>query len=286
MRILLLTHAFNSLTQRLSCRTRARGHDVSVELDVHHDLTRQGIALFAPDVVIATFLKRAIPEDIWRSVRCLIVHPGIPGDRGPSALDWAILEAREAWGVTVLEADAELDAGPVWASASFVMRDAAKSSLYRREVTDAAVSAVVEALARIGRMRRRRGCAPTIHGFACAAVARSATAPSTGAATTAKPCCARSAAPTVRRASPIHVRRAVRLVRRPSRAMICAAEPGSVWRNATGALARATVDGAVWIGHVRKIAGAALKLPAADVFADAGRRTAACRPQRLSADPV
>ena len=99
--------------------------------------------------MIATFLKRAIPEDIWRAVRCLIVHPGIPGDRGPAALDWAILEARESWGVTVLEADAELDAGPVWASASFAMRDAAKSSLYRREVTDAAVSAVLEALARI-----------------------------------------------------------------------------------------------------------------------------------------
>ena len=136
MRILLLTHSFNSLTQRIHVELAGRGHDVSVELDVHHDLTRQGIELFNPDVVIATFLKRAIPEDIWRSVRCLIVHPGIPGDRGPAALDWAILEMRESWGVTVLEAEAEMDAGPVWASATFAMRDATKSSLYRREVAD------------------------------------------------------------------------------------------------------------------------------------------------------
>ena len=149
MRILLLAHSFNSLTQRVHVELAELGHDVSVELDVHDDLTRQGIALFAPELVIATFLKRAIPEDIWRAVRCLIVHPGVPGDRGPAALDWAILEARPFWGVTVLEAEAELDAGPIWASASFAMREASKSSLYHREVADAAVTAILQALARI-----------------------------------------------------------------------------------------------------------------------------------------
>ena len=167
MRILLLTHSFNSLTQRIHVELAGRGHDVSVELDVHHDLTRQGIELFNPDVVIATFLKRAIPEDIWRAVRCLIVHPGIPGDRGPAALDWAVLEARESWGVTVLEAEAEMDAGPVWASATFAMRDATKSSLYRREVADAAVSAVLDALDRIASKQpplpRMRADDPRLH---------------------------------------------------------------------------------------------------------------------------
>ena len=79
MRILLLTHAFNSLTQRLHVELRERGDEVSVELDIHPDITREAVALYRPDLVIAPFLKRAIPEDVWRSVRCLIVHPGAAG---------------------------------------------------------------------------------------------------------------------------------------------------------------------------------------------------------------
>lgn len=269
MRILLLAHAFNGLTQRVYVELASRGHEVSVELDVHHDLTRQGIELFDPDVVIATFLKRAIPEDIWRAVRCLIVHPGIPGDRGPAALDWAILEARETWGVTVLEADAELDAGPVWASASFAIREAAKSSLYRREVTDAAVTAVLEALARIASNEtasaRMRADDPRIH--------------------VRGPCTQQDRAIDWRRDSSETVLRKIRSAdgspgvvdslfgvparlydAHPAHGLI--GEPGGVVAQCDGALARATVDGAIWIGHVRKIAGAAMKLPAAEVFAD------------------
>ena len=76
------------------------------------------------------------------------MHPGPPGDRGPAALDWAILRGVERWGVTVLQADAAMDAGAVWASEEFAMRLARKGSLYRNEVTDSAVSAVRRALRR------------------------------------------------------------------------------------------------------------------------------------------
>ena len=104
MRILLLCHSFNSLTQRLHVELREAGHEVSVEFDVNDAVTCEAVALFRPDVVIAPFLKRAIPEDVWRSVRCLVVHPGVRGDKGPSALDWAILEGEASWGVTLIEA--------------------------------------------------------------------------------------------------------------------------------------------------------------------------------------
>jgi putative two-component system hydrogenase maturation factor HypX/HoxX len=149
MRILLLAHSFNSLTQRVFVELGAQGHEVSVELDINDRVTLEAVELFEPDLIIAPFLKRAISEAIWRSRICLVVHPGIRGDRGPSALDWAILEGREHWGVTVLEARAEMDAGPVWATAMFQMRRATKSSLYRNEVTDAAVRAVLEAVSRV-----------------------------------------------------------------------------------------------------------------------------------------
>ena len=45
-------------------------------------------------------------------------------------------------------------AGPVWAHRSFAMRDAPKSSLYRYEVTEAAVEAVLEAVGKIERCER------------------------------------------------------------------------------------------------------------------------------------
>jgi putative two-component system hydrogenase maturation factor HypX/HoxX len=151
MRILLLTHAFNSLSQRLWLSLSAAGHALSVEFDINDAATRQALALWQPDVVIAPYLKRAIAADVWRATPCLIVHPGPLGDRGRSALDWAIQQRRTRWGVTVLQAVAELDAGPVWAHREFRLRAASKSSIYRREVTAAAVAAVNDALARMQR---------------------------------------------------------------------------------------------------------------------------------------
>ncbi len=151
MRILLLAHSFNSLTQRLWIELEGWGHEVSLELDVNDALTLDAVRRWAPDVVVAPFLKRAIPETVWSAVPCLVVHPGIVGDRGPSALDWAVQEGEERWGVTVLQANAVMDAGDVWASAEFDMRAASKGSLYRNEVTEAAVTAVCSALDAIAR---------------------------------------------------------------------------------------------------------------------------------------
>ena len=147
-RILLLCHSFNSLSQRLFVALKAQGHQVSVELDISDSVTEEAVALFKPDLLLAPFLKRRIPESVWRQHLCLVVHPGPPGDQGPSALDWAVLEDAPRWGVTVLQATGDYDAGPVWASAAFDMRLASKGSLYRHEVASAAEAAVLQALRR------------------------------------------------------------------------------------------------------------------------------------------
>lgn len=146
MRILLLTHSFNSLTQRLFAELEADGHELSVEFDIADRVAEEAVELFRPDLILAPFLKRAVPESIWSRHLTLIVHPGIVGDRGPSALDWAITNGEGEWGVTVLQAEAEMDAGPAWASVRFPTREAAKASLYRNEVTAAALQAVRTAI--------------------------------------------------------------------------------------------------------------------------------------------
>ncbi len=149
LKILFLTHSFNSLAQRLHVELTRHGFEVSVELDISDAVSCEAATLFQPDLIVAPFLKRAIPAMIWQQFRCLIVHPGIIGDRGPSALDWAIMQDQPQWGVTVLQANAEMDAGDIWASQVFPMRFATKSSLYRREVVEAATTAVLQAISRL-----------------------------------------------------------------------------------------------------------------------------------------
>jgi len=146
LRILLLTHAFNSLTQRLYIELQQQGHEVSVEFDINDIVATEAVNLYKPDLIIAPFLKRAIPESIWIKTTCLIVHPGIAGDRGPSALDWAILNNEVFWGVTVLQANNEMDAGDIWTTQDFMTRHTSKASLYRNEVTEAATIAVLKAV--------------------------------------------------------------------------------------------------------------------------------------------
>ncbi|MFO0553184.1 MAG: hydrogenase maturation protein [Polyangiaceae bacterium] len=148
LRILLLAHAFNGLTQRVFVELAQAGHEVTVELDIHDDVSIEAVALARPDFVIAPYLKRRIPEAIWRSVRTIVLHPGPKGDRGPSALDWAVLIGERRWGVTAFQADGEFDAGDIWASAEFDLRETSKASLYRVEVTELAAKLVAEVVAR------------------------------------------------------------------------------------------------------------------------------------------
>ncbi|RAU20657.1 hydrogenase maturation protein [Paramagnetospirillum kuznetsovii] len=258
MRILLLAHSFNSLTQRLWVELSERGHDVSCEFDVNDAVTIQAVELARPDVVIAPFLKRAIPEAVWKNHLCLVVHPGPVGDRGPAALDWAILEGKESWGVTVLQAKAEMDAGPVWASRSFPLRHASKSSLYRNEVADAAVSAVLEAL------EKTEGARPAATTWkpAMKQADRAIRWNQDDTATVLAKIRSADGTPGLLDeigAKPVYLHDA-------HAANGLSGPPGSLIAQSGGAVARATVDGAVWIGHLRAREEHALKLPALAVL--------------------
>ena len=113
------------------------------------DAVREAVHRHAPELIVAPMLKTALPEDVWSAHTCLIVHPGPPGDRGPSSLDWAVENGAARWAVTVLQADAEMDAGDIWATVPFdVPADAGKSDIYRNEASDAAMSAVKLAVER------------------------------------------------------------------------------------------------------------------------------------------
>lgn len=148
MRILLIASAYNSLTQRVHAELRDHGHTVAAEVTPGSEDVVRAVDRHAPDLVLAPMLKTVIPREVWTARTCLIVHPGPVGDRGPSSLDWAIHEDAGDWGVTVLQAEEEMDAGPVWATAAFPVPRVAKSDLYRNELSDAALDAVLTAVER------------------------------------------------------------------------------------------------------------------------------------------
>lgn len=274
MRILFLTHSFNSLAQRLHVELTRRGHEVSIEFDINDQVAVEAVALFRPDLVIAPFLKRAIPEAIWREHVCLVVHPGIPGDRGPSALDWAILEGEREWGVTVLQANAVMDGGDIWATRTFPMRAARKSSLYRNEVTEAATAAVLEAVDKFA----AGGFVPEPLNYARPDV-RGRERPvmnqeprridwaKDDTATVLRKIRASDSFPGVldRFAATDYY-----LYNAHAEGRLRGDRPGAIIARRGGAICRATTDGAVWITHMkRKSDEPTFKLPAVSVLGEA-----------------
>ncbi|PSR75203.1 ClpP/crotonase-like domain-containing protein [Coniella lustricola] len=181
MKILFLCTAHNSLSQRLYL-CLSQHHAVTIEYALTDEIMREAVDLAKPDLILCPFLTTRVPNDICQRHMTLIVHPGPPGDAGPSSLDWVLLgddgtepdpsrllqvlkgktndgmdslsdNGRPHWGVTVLQAEEELDAGPVWAFEQFPIDiddpSVTKSSLYRGAVTRAAVSACLAAVDRI-----------------------------------------------------------------------------------------------------------------------------------------
>ena len=169
MRLLLLLTSHNSLSQRLttilddlsSSNKKGPSFDPSpnapkeLTYTIKYALDEQTMLDAAdkvqPDVIIGAFLTRKVPKAIWSKVSqipilivthveayscvmqymTLILHPGPPGDAGPSAIDWALMGdtgiyedpkdalikeclnpdnrgvGRTQWGVTCLQADEE-----------------------------------------------------------------------------------------------------------------------------------------------------------------------------------
>jgi putative two-component system hydrogenase maturation factor HypX/HoxX len=272
LRVLFLVSAHNSLSQRAYIALTELGHEVAVAVVDSPIAMEAAVARHRPDLIVCPMLKKLIPESIWASHRCLIVHPGPRGDRGPSSLDWAIELGMDEWGVTVLEANGELDAGDVWATRTFGMRDAGKSSIYRNEVRRAAIDALEEAIAKV-----TAGAGPAtpdapVTGRARPLMRQEVRAIHWGSDSTdtvirkiraaeGHPGVVDSLRGTEFHLFGVHRERRLR------------GGAGELIAQRDGAVCRATVDGAVWITHLKQRDGrdrAFFKLPATRALARAG----------------
>ncbi|NPA32881.1 MAG: hydrogenase maturation protein [Aquificae bacterium] len=260
MRVLFLCYRFNSLSQRLYCELTERGYEVSVELDVHPELTREAVSLYKPDLIIAPFLRRKIPKDVWEKVPTFIIHPGPPGDRGPHAIDRALLSSKKVWGVSVLGASEEYDAGDVWAFREFPMRFAKKSSLYRNETTEGAVEAVLEAIEKF-----KKGKRPTPQGEGWWNEVRKEERYvrwEEGTETILRKIHASDTQP----GAVANVLGKEYYIFDAHKEGELRGKPGEILAVRDSAVCIATPDGAIWVGHAREKKKESIKLPAVEVF--------------------
>lgn len=64
MKILFITSAHNSLSQRLLIELTKRGHVVPVCIATSDDAMRKAVAEHVPELIVAPMLKIAVPRDI------------------------------------------------------------------------------------------------------------------------------------------------------------------------------------------------------------------------------
>ncbi|MFF5782451.1 hydrogenase maturation protein [Streptomyces virginiae] len=270
MYVLLLASAFNSLTQRVHAELRDHGHRVAVELALPGSSLADAVRGHRPDLVLAPMLRTAIPEEVWAAHTCLVVHPGPVGDRGPSSLDRAVQDGESRWGVTVLQANAEMDAGDVWASVACPVPPVGKSDLYRGEIADAALEAVVLAVERFasGTYTPR----PQTSGHARPPLRQEDRRIDWGSDTTEDVLRALRAADSQPGVRDDDLLGGAWYLHGGHREEHLRGRPGELLATRAGALCRATADGAVWIPELRarRLPGgpASLKLPATLALAD------------------
>ncbi len=78
--------------------------------------TVEGLAKFAPDLIVVAAFGQIIPAEILDlpKLGCLNVHPSLlPRHRGASPITTAILQGDEVTGVTIMLLDAGMDTGPI-----------------------------------------------------------------------------------------------------------------------------------------------------------------------------
>jgi len=271
VRILLLTSTFHGLSQRLHCELSLLHHAVAVAVTRDSGSGCLSVELFAPDLIVAAFLKQPLPELIYKRYRCLIIDSGIDDDNGPSALDWALKRGATQWGVSVLSAPRESPVSHCWGHSEFELRATTKADVFRREISEHATRLVLGALRQVEQHSEPpatllRDCSITSRfSRPIQQEDRRIDWSLDGSDDIVREINAADSIPGVLdeiMGTPVYLYGA-------TRAIGLQGEPGELLARSHGAICRATADGAVWISqlkHARPGRRTAIKLPATQVL--------------------
>ena len=144
MTLTLLTTTYNSLTQSTHTSLKDKGYQVNITYAINPTQMLQEIEAFNPQIILCPFLKSYLPKEIYENYPTFIFHPAPIGDRGAYSLDYAIANQEKEWGGVWLRANELYDGGNIYVSGHFMMRESYKASLYRQEMVQVATSTLDE----------------------------------------------------------------------------------------------------------------------------------------------
>jgi len=142
MKILLLITAFNAQAQAVFTALRDRGDEVTVTFTINELQVLEEIEDFNPELILCPVLQTFLPSSIYEAYPTYIFHPGPRGDRGSYALEHALQNDTKEWGLVILRANASYYCGDIYAEVHFPVRDTYKASLYRHEIVFASYKAL------------------------------------------------------------------------------------------------------------------------------------------------
>ena len=134
MKITVLITTFNSISQVYYTYLKDKNYKIDIVYAIDENQMIKEINLFNPDIIICPFLKKFVPKQIFSKFPTFIFHPGIIGDRGAYSLDNAIRTDKKIWGVVILKANEKFDGGDIYLNINFNMRNSYKASIYRDEI--------------------------------------------------------------------------------------------------------------------------------------------------------
>jgi putative two-component system hydrogenase maturation factor HypX/HoxX len=142
MKILLLITAFNSQSQAVYTALEDRGEEIAIAFAINEEQMLEEIESVQPELILCPFLKCYLPKSIYEKYPSYIFHPGPLGDRGPNALEYALKSHTKEWGVVIFKANEYFDGGDIYAQKNFKVRETYKASLYRQEIVQASLEAL------------------------------------------------------------------------------------------------------------------------------------------------
>ncbi len=142
MKILLLITAFNTQAQAVYTALKDRGDEVSVTFALNELQALKEIEEFTPELILCPVLQTFLPSSIYETYATYIFHPGPRGDRGSYPLEHALQNHTKEWGLVILRANASYYCGDIYAEVHFPTRETFKASLYRHEIVSASLEAL------------------------------------------------------------------------------------------------------------------------------------------------
>jgi methionyl-tRNA formyltransferase len=135
--------------------TAAEDHKVAVhQFDRMRDI--EAISAFSnlsPDLCVMAYVTDIVPEQILKapSLGTIQYHPSLlPKHRGPSSINWAVINGESKTGLTVFWPDNGLDTGPVLLQKKVAISpDETTGSLYFDKLFPLGVDALIEAVGKV-----------------------------------------------------------------------------------------------------------------------------------------